>query len=117
MSKPETIKIDEVEYVRKDSCKELPKLGNRSIVRCRNAGVWVGEVVKRNDVDTILKNANRIWRWRGANTLSEVAISGVNRTDYTRIAEMVESVTLTTSDTCEIIAVADGVDLSEVWNG
>lgn len=112
----ETICINDVEYVRKDSVKQLPPLGERSLIRTRNAGVWVGELVERDAIDTVLKNANRIWRWRGANTLSEVAISGVNRSEHTRIAKMVEEVALTTSDTCEIIPVAKGVDLAEVWN-
>ena len=88
-------------------------MSNRVIVRCRNAGVHVGTLASRNETDTVLKNANRIWRWRGAFTLSEVSQKGVNRKEYTRIACEVPEVILTTSDVCEIIPVADGVDLTE----
>ena len=91
----------------------------RVIVRCRNAGVHVGTLESRDAVDTVLSCANRLWRWRtnGKNgDLSEVAVYGVNRNVYTRIAPEVPSITLTTSDTCEIIPVQDGIDLTEVWN-
>jgi len=92
------------------------KSEGRVIVRCLNAGVHVGTLVKRDAVNTVLKNANRLWRWRGANSLSEVAMSGVIRNEYTRISVEVPEITLTTSDTCEIIPVAEGVDLTAVHN-
>jgi len=115
VSKPETMMIDDVKYVREDAVA-MPKLGKRSLVRCRNAGVHVGEVVERNENVLILKDANRIWRWRGAFTLSEVAMQGVNRKEYTRIACMVPTIELTVADVCEVIPVVDGVDLTEVNN-
>ena len=116
MSKPTTMMIDDVKYVREDSINAMPEMGDRVIVRCRNAGVHVGTIVKRDNLDTVLSNANRIYRWRGAHDLSEVALKGVNREEYTRISPMLPSITLTTSDTCEIIEVAKGVDLTEVYN-
>jgi hypothetical protein len=89
-------------------------------VRCRNAGVHVGTLLSRDSVDTVLERANRIWRYRtnGKNgDLSDLAVYGVVRNSYTRISPEVAIVTLTTSDTCEIIPVPNSVDLSEVWNG
>jgi len=96
--------------------RKVVQTGTRSIVRCRNAGVHVGTVESRGDGVLVLVNANRIWRWRGANTLSEVAVSGVNRDEYTRIAVKVPRIELTESDVCEVIPIAEGVDLSEVYN-
>ena len=104
----ETVEINGVTYRKK------VKLGNRSLVRCRNAGVHVGTLESRGDGTLVLLKANRIWRWRGANTLSEVAMKGVNRSEHTIIACEVPRITLTESDVCEVIPVADGVDLSEV---
>ena len=106
----ETITVNGVEYVRK------VEMSNRSIVRCRNAGVHVGTVVRRDANVLVLENANRIWRWLGANTLSEVAMRGVNLGEYTRIACEIPSIELTVSDVCEVIPVAEGVELHEVWN-
>lgn len=97
--------------------REVAAQSNRVLVRCRNAGVYVGTIAHRDSDTLVLTDANRIWRWRGAFTLSEVATNGVNREGYTRIACMVPEITLTASDVCEVIPVAEGVDLSEVGNG
>lgn len=116
-NKPGTMMIDDVKYVRADSVKNQKPAGDRVLVRCRNAGVHVGTLKSRSSLVLVLTDANRIWRWRGANTLSEVANNGVNRKSSTRIAEMVPEITLTSGDVCEVIPVASGVDLTEVWNG
>jgi hypothetical protein len=106
----ETIELNGKKY------QEITEPGDRVLVRTRNAGVHVG-TKKHRDADVlVLTNANRIWRWRGANTLSEVAMKGVNRDEYTRIACTVPEIELTCSDVCEVIPVAKGVDLSEVHN-
>lgn len=96
--------------------RRVVQSGPRSLVRCRNAGVHVGTVESRDDGLLVLTDANRIWRWRGAYTLSEVAMKGVNRDEHTRIACVVPRLELTDSDVCEVIPVAEGVDLSEVQN-
>lgn len=114
--KIETISINGVDYVRADEVKSK-KLSGRVLVRCRNAGVHVGTLKERTSEVLVLENANRIWRWRGAFTLSEVAMQGVNRKEHTRIACEVPEVVLTASDVCEVIPVVDGVDLTECHNG
>ena len=101
--------INGVTYVRKAQA-----ISNLSIIRTYSAGVHVGEVVSLDGKTCVLRNARRIWRWRGANTLNEIALRGVNRKEYTRISETVPSITLT--EAIEVIPVAEGVDLSEVWN-
>lgn len=105
-----TIVVNGVEYVRKVATS------SRVLVRCRNAGVHVGTLERRSAGEVVLLNANRVWRWRGANTLSEVAMNGVIRSEYTRIAVEVPYIILTESDVCEVIPVAEGVNLTEVWN-
>ena len=104
------IEIDGVRFRR-----ELP-LSDRVIVRCKNAGVHVGTLKSRDSQTLVLTRANRIWRWRGAFTLSEVAMHGVDRTQHTRIACEVPEIELTSTDVCEVIPVAEGVDLTEVHN-
>ena len=65
------------------------------VVRTFSAGVHVGELVSRNGQEVVLANASRVWRWRGANTLSELALHGASLTEHTRISEQVPSITLT----------------------
>lgn len=57
------------------------------IVRTYSAGVNVGELVSRNKDEVILRQSHKIWRWRGANTLHELARNGAHMTEYTRISE------------------------------
>ena len=47
------------------------------VVRTYSAGVHCGELVSRNGREVTLRNTRRLWRWAGANTLSEVAVAGV----------------------------------------
>ena len=71
------------------------------VVRTYSAGVHIGEIVKRAGKDVTLKNARRLWRWSGANSLNEVATKGVDE-NYTRLSEPVAEITLT--EAIEVIA-------------
>lgn len=87
------------------------------IVRTYSAGVHIGEYNiddwKNANEPIVLYNARRLWRWRGANTLNEITMRGVNRDEYTRISEPVPVIKIVP---IEIIPVRAGVDLSPVWN-
>ena len=63
------------------------------IVRTYSAGVHVGHLLKRDGKEVVLADARRIWFWKGANTLHEIALHGVG--DGSKISEPVESITLT----------------------
>jgi len=63
------------------------------IVRTYSAGVHFGYLVSRDGREVVLERSRRIWRWYGANTLSEIATSGLN-TARSRVAAPV-SITLT----------------------
>jgi hypothetical protein len=102
------IVIDGVQYVINQ------KIGPLVIVRTYAAGVHIGILGERNGTEATLHNAVRLWRWRGANTLNEVATKGVNRDEYTRISEPVPEIILT--QVIEIIPVLDGLNFSPVWN-
>ena len=105
--KSEEIEINGVKYIRE------PKVCGRVLVRCRNAGVHVGTLASRDSDTLVLERANRIWRWRGAHDLNAMAVHGVNRNEHTKISVMVPRITLTCSDVCEVIPVAEGVDLTQ----
>lgn len=70
------------------------------VVRTYSAGVWFGEMVDRKEREVQLVNARRVWRWKGANTCSELALRGPDVTEHTRIAE---PVTVTLTEAIEII--------------
>ena len=69
-------------------------VGSFVLVRTYSAGVHCGRLVSREGRECVLAEARRIWRWRGANTLHEIALRGVSE-EYTRISEPVESIMLT----------------------
>ena len=63
------------------------------VVRTYSAGVHVGVLTSRNGREVVLSNARRIWRWTGANTLSEISLHGVGADS--RVSESVPSILLT----------------------
>ena len=79
--------------------------GGFVIVRCRDAGVHCGTLKSVDGRAVELENARRIWRWRGANTLNELAASGADMDAHTRISEPVEEIALLES--CEVIKCTD----------
>jgi len=84
MSKPDTIKIDEVEYVRKDrSSLPASPLNGLPYVICRtqSAGVFAGYLKQRQGQEVTLLHARRLWYWAGAASLSQAAQSGFSRPD------------------------------------
>ena len=59
-----------------DKKMEVKKASKMKIVRCNGSGVWAGEVASQDGDTAVLKNAIRIWKWEGAASLSELAVSG-----------------------------------------
>ena len=52
-------------------------LKDYKLVRTQNAGVFAGTLVTAEGPDVVLIGARRIWQWKGAATLSELAMKGV----------------------------------------
>jgi hypothetical protein len=75
------------------------------VVRTLNAGVHAGELVEHEPRDkvAILSNVRRIWYWRGANTLNEIANHGVGA--GSKVSEPAKLNTL--SDVIEVISATD----------
>lgn len=49
------------------------------VVRTASAGVHVGVLGDRTGEEVVLREARRIWYWKGANTLHEIALHGINK--------------------------------------
>ena len=78
------------------------------LVRTYSAGVHVGELESRSGQEVTLKNARRIWYWKGANTLNEIANKGVSK--GSKISDAVSSIILTQA--IEILPVTDAARLA-----
>ena len=87
MNEPKVIKIDNVEYVRKDSMNQdaekfegMPYV----IIRTYSAGVHAGYLKEKDGKMCTLINSRRIHYWEGAASLSQMAMEGVNKPDNCR---------------------------------
>lgn len=65
------------------------------IVRTYSAGVHYGTLVSRKGKEVILKNTRRLWYWKGAATLSEIALSGVKNPEECKFSVVIPENTLT----------------------
>ncbi len=101
--------INGITYVPKGSEPPPIKLGPEVMIRTYSAGVHIGTILSRTGTEVELVNARRLWFWKGAFTLNEVAMKGVDRKE-SRISSAVPSILLTQA--VEIIPIAEGVDLS-----
>lgn len=88
--------------VNNDGCVGSHLINKYVLVRTYTAGVHFGVLKFRNGRDVTLLKGRRIWSWSGANTLHEIANSGVN--SESKISEEVSLIELT--EAVEIIAVS-----------
>jgi hypothetical protein len=117
---PTTIKIDEVEYIRKDSITEKPPSVDGmefKIVRGQATGVFAGYVEKRNGQEVVMRNARRIWYWAGAASLSQLAMEGTSKPESCQFPTPVDRVEIL--DVIEILDVTSkaktSIDGVKVW--
>lgn len=96
MSKPESIMIDDVKYVKADCVKEQVESVDGMeccIIRSYGAGVFAGYVKSKtaeaNGVNVVLVNSRRIWYWSGACSLSQIAVEGSKNINDCKIAMVV----------------------------
>ena len=121
MSKPNTIKIDEVEYVRADLQASTPadKLDGYEyvIVRAKDAGCWAGYMKAKSDNSVVLLQGRRLWYWDGAATLSQVAMEGFSKPDKCKFPCEVTEVEI--FNHCEIAKATtkakSSIDSVKVW--
>ena len=64
------------------------------IVRTYSAGVFAGNLAKRNGKEVVLKNARRLWKWVGAASLSQLAMEGVTKPEECKFPREVTEVIL-----------------------
>jgi len=120
MSKPEKIKIDEVEYVRADSIsEEAQKLDGMDyvIVRSYDAGCFAGYLKSKEKRIVKLVNCRRLWYWDGAASLSQLAMEGVSKPDNCKFP--CETQLHIIDNVCEVIKATEkarkSIAMVEVW--
>ena len=79
-------------------------IGKQCLIRTYSAGVHFGTLLAQKKREVTLGTARRIWLWKGANTLNEIAVSGINK-DGSRVSVPVEIIVLT--EAVEIIPMTD----------
>ena len=106
MEAMETIVINGVEYVRKDSIRNSVALNtdNIALIRTYSAGVHFGTLANRDGKEVTLANARRLYQWSGACSLSQVATDGV-RLSGSKISVIVPEIILT--EAIEIIPMSE----------
>ena len=70
-------------------------IGKVCVVRTYSAGVFLGEVVRREGKEVHLKNARRMWYWDGAASLSQLATEGTSAPKKCKFPAAVPDVLLT----------------------
>ena len=98
MSEPNTIKINEIEYVRKDTFNQTASTYNGMpyvIVRTYSAGVFAGYLESRKEKEVVMRQARRIWYWDGAASLSQLATDGTSKPQNCKFPCAVDKVELT----------------------
>lgn len=78
-------------------------IGKYVIARTYTAGVFAGTLVSRKGKEAELKNARRIWYWKGAASLSQLANDGTKEPESCKFPAPVSQVILT--EVIEILSV------------
>jgi hypothetical protein len=75
------------------------------IVRTYSAGVFAGYIVSRNGREVVMRQARRLWYWKGASSLSQLAMEGVKYPNECKFPCEVDRVEL-----LEVIEILDVTD-------
>ena len=102
----ERISINGVNYVKEGSqLKQAEKFDDMEycIVRTYSAGVFAGYVQSRNGKEAVVRKARRIWYWKGAASLSQLATDGTSNPEDCKFPCEVDKIELT--EVVEILSV------------
>lgn len=71
------------------------KQGDYVIVRTYSAGVFAGILESKDQKEVILRGARRLWYWKGAASLSELAVSGTSEPQECKFPVEVDEILVT----------------------
>ena len=109
---PKSITIDGQEYVPVGTHVLAEELDGMDyvLVRTYSAGVFAGYLQNRDGQEVTLQNARRIWYWKGAASLSQLAVDGTSCPKECKFPCEVPKVELTQA--IEVLAVTEKARLS-----
>lgn len=64
------------------------------IIRAKDAGVFFGNIKERKGDEVVLTDCRRIWYWKGAASLSQLATEGVNDQRLSKFTVIVPEITV-----------------------
>ncbi len=108
----ETLTVNGIEYVKKDSVTQYPLAAmvdglEYKIFRTYTAGVFAGYQKSRNGQEAVVINARRLWKWSGAASLSQLATEGTKNPSDCKFPCEVSKIELT-----QVIEVLDVTEKS-----
>lgn len=95
----------------------MKKKTQKYIVRCNRAGVFYGEIVRREGADVSMRNVRKLWYWDGACAVEELAVNGTCAPENCKFTVTVEEMTVI--DPVQILPVtekaAKSLDAVKEW--
>lgn len=89
----------------------------RKIVRANGAGVFFGEIKKKDGDRVVMTNARRLWYWEGAASLSQLAQEGSSAPQKCKFPCAVDEIEI--FNVIEVLSVTDKaakiIDTVKVW--
>lgn len=89
-----SIIINGVEYIKKN-CDQIENDKKYVICRTYSAGVFAGYLVSKDGKEVVLTKARRLWYWKGAASLSQLAMEGVKYPEECKFPCEVDNVIVT----------------------
>jgi hypothetical protein len=81
-------------YVKKSDLPEIVS-GNYVVVRTYSAGVHAGFLESQNGKEVVLRNTRRLWHWKGAASLSQIAGAGISEPNECKFPAPIDKIILT----------------------
>lgn len=90
-------------------------MSKKYIVRGDRSGVFYGEIAERNGQEVTINNVRRLWYWKGAASLSQMAVEGVKDPEDCMFSMTVSSITIL--DAIELLPCTEAAEKSieGVW--
>ncbi len=77
-------------------------IGKKVIIRGDRSGVFFGTLKAKDGNEVTMENCRRLWFWRGAASISQIAMEGVKQPDKCFFTVSVDEIIIT--DVIEIIS-------------
>lgn len=92
-------------------------LGQKVIVRGNRSGVFFGTLAERNGTEVRLENCRRIWSWKGAASISQLAAEGPQFPEgckFTMFVDEIEILDAIEINPCTVRAI-NSIENVKIW--